>query len=255
MVTEYEVSNNTFTLPQSAIVEGCQWLTFPIIEAVAYVKTLPFFSWMETIQQPIDFKDVAFQAFYHSVTLPKLIGIMVSRLSNRQGEFYEILCGHAYEESTHHLLLVEWMISCNLISDKSELLAVLPSLQTRNCINIAYEIAFEYDVETWLAVMNSAIELCFYEYFKVLAPKMRAIGAGHQYFDVHVEADDEHSTIGLKFLAHILPDSAEAKVLTRKALDAISLWASMVHSWIGMNCNIHFGMTGKPTDIEFEGVC
>lgn len=223
----------------------CDWLSLPLMNAVEHIKTSSFYSWLSRLEKPEDFGFAARQAFFHSVTLPRLIGLMLSHLGDKDGLVYELLCEHAHEESTHHLLLVDWMLHYSIIHNQEEAIATIPTIETRNCINIAYEIAFEHDVETWLAVMNSAIELCFFEYFKVLAPKMRSLGAGHEYFDVHVEADEEHSTAGFRFLSHIEPNSAKADLLVRKSLDSVSLWTEMVHSWIGEHHTVRFDVTGS----------
>ena len=64
--------------------------------------------------------------------------------------------------------------------------------------------------------------------------RTRRIGAGDIYFDVHVEADEHHSIMGLEHLTAIEPGSHRARPLLAKALEGVALWAAMIHSWIGV---------------------
>ena len=73
---------------------------------------------------------------------------------------------------------------------------------------------------------------------------MHELGAGDEYFDVHVEADEHHSIMGLEFLSSVDPASHRAKVLLSKALEGVSLWAAMLHSWIGIGMLPVFNLDG-----------
>jgi hypothetical protein len=152
---------------------------------------------------------------------------------------------HAFGESDHHMLLRDWMRKHGLISHDRELELVLPSIETNACINLAYQLAIEQDRDKWLVTVNSGIERCSNDFFKVVAPKMRALGAGDVYFDVHVEADEHHSIMGLEYLSDIDPASHRAEQLLSKALEGVSLWASMIHSWIGMRVLPAFKLNGS----------
>ena len=50
---------------------------------------------------------------------------------------------------------------------------------------------------------------------------------------------------GLEYLSDIDPASHRAKVLLSKALEGVSLWAAMIHSWIGMTVSTTFNLDGS----------
>lgn len=220
------------------------WFLKPVTNAVDCVQKMPFFGWMKDQSSILDFKPVATQVYYHSLTLPRAIGLMLSVVPNERSELYQPLSQHAYEEADHHLLLVDWMVSHGLIRRRSDLHGVAPTIETSSCINIAYEIAMSRDCDMWIACMNSAIELCFFRFFSALAPKMHSLGAGHKYFDIHVEADAEHSVMGLKYISCPEENTSGCDRLRSAALNSISLWAGMVHSWIGLTVLPKFNLDG-----------
>jgi hypothetical protein len=50
--------------------------------------------------------------------------------------------------------------------------------------------------------------------------------------------------MGLEYLSDIDPMSHRAQRLLSKALEGVSLWASMIHSWIGMRVLPAFKLDG-----------
>lgn len=151
---------------------------------------------------------------------------------------------HAFGEADHHAMLMDWMLRHKLIASADELNAVIPTTETNACVNYAYQMALEQDRDKWLVGLNSGIERCSNDFFKVVAPKMHELGAGDAYFDVHVEADEHHSIMGLDYIAPQDPQSARGQTLIAKALEGISLWAAMLHSWIGMDLHPRFHLDG-----------
>ena len=73
---------------------------------------------------------------------------------------------------------------------------------------------------------------------------MHMLGIGDLYFDVHVEADEHHSIMGLEHIDPHDPQSPRGKELISKALEGISLWASMLHSWVGIDLHPKFNLDG-----------
>jgi hypothetical protein len=57
----------------------------------------------------------------------------------------------------------------------------------------------------------------------VVAPKMHELGAGDAYFDVHVEADEHHSIMGLEYIDPQDANSVRGKKLIAKA------WRGLVY--------------------------
>jgi pyrroloquinoline quinone (PQQ) biosynthesis protein C len=220
------------------------WLVEPLYRASDLVARMPFFRWVQELRSPQEFKCVAEQLYYHSATFPKVMGIMLGLTSMSENGMMPFYSKHAYGESDHHMLLRRWMRKHGLIAADAELDLVITSTETNACINLAYQLAIEQDRDKWLVTINSGIERCSNDFFKAVAPRMHELGAGDEYFDVHVEADEHHSIMGLEFLSEIDPASHRARALLSKALEGVSLWASMIHSWIGMSAYPAFRLDG-----------
>lgn len=231
-------------LPGEALADSASWLLEPIIRATSFVQTTPFFSWLRNITQVQEFSEVSRQLFHHSITLPRAIGLMLAATSRHESHLYKLYASHAHEEADHHLLALNWMLQHGIVSSRAELDAMRPTTETTSCINIAYHIAVERDHDMWIATMNTAIERCFWLLFCEVASKMKELGAGHEYFDVHVTADEHHSTAGLAYLSKFAPQSPRAALIVGAALEGISLWTSMIHSWIGMSFCPIFNLDG-----------
>lgn len=140
---------------------------------------------------------------------------------------------HASGEATHHRMLLEWMIRHGIVNDFREVSDVITTPETNACVNLAYQMAIEQDRDKWLVALNCGIERCSNDFFKVVAANMHQLGVGDPYFDVHVEADEHHSIMGLEYISKDMSDLRKS-VLIAKSLEGISLWAAMLHSWIGM---------------------
>ncbi len=221
------------------------WLVEPLYAASDRVAAMPFFDWIGSLRSPHEFKPVAEQLYHHSATFPKVMGIMLGLTPMRENVMMPFYSKHAFGESDHHMLLCRWMLQHGLISSEDELHAVLPTIETNACVNVAYQLAIEQDRDKWLVTINSGIERCSNDFFKAVAPKMHALDAGDVYFDIHVGADEHHSIMGLEYLNDIDPASHRAKMLLSKALEGVSLWAAMIHSWIGMTVSTTFNLDGS----------
>ncbi len=151
---------------------------------------------------------------------------------------------HAYGEADHHQMLMDWMLEHNLLKNSQEIEEIIPTPETNACVNLAYQLAIEQDRAKWLVTINSGIERCSNDFFKVIAPKMHELGAGDAYFDVHVEADEHHSIMGMDYIQPINPESLRGRQLIAKALEGITLWAAMLHSWIDVEYFPVFNLDG-----------
>jgi hypothetical protein len=221
------------------------WLVEPLYAASDLVLEMPFFRWVKDLRSPQDFKRAAEQLYYHSATFPKTMGVMLGLTSMRENSMMPFYSKHAFGESDHHMMLRDWMRRHGLIDSAAELDHMLPSIETNACVNLAYQLALEQDREKWLVTINSGIERCSNDFFKAVAPKMHSLGCGDQYFDVHIEADEHHSIMGLEYISEVDPASFRAKELLSKALEGVSLWASMIHSWIGIHTLPVFKLDGS----------
>ncbi|WP_374352451.1 iron-containing redox enzyme family protein [Chitinimonas sp.] len=221
------------------------WIVEPIARASQYVRNMPFFEFIEGMQSPMQFKPVAVELYHHSATFPKVMGLMLGLTPMSENHMMPFYAEHAFGEGPHHRMLYDWMIRHQIISGPEELGRVIPSVETNACVNLAYQMAMEQDRDKWLVALNCGIERCSNDFFKVVAPKMHALGAGHAYFDVHVEADEHHSIMGLDYI-HPDLDSRRQRVLVAKAMEGITLWAAMLHAWIGMTAVPVFDLEGRP---------
>ena len=222
-----------------------QWLVNPLYTASDAVLDMPFFKWLDKIKSADDFAEAAKQLYYHSATFPKVLGLMLGLTSHQENSMMPFYAQHANGEADHHQLLALWMLRNGIIKQYQSLDEVMVTTETNACINLAYQLAMEQDREKWIVAINCGIERCSNDFFKRVASKMHELNIGDIYFDIHVEADEHHSVMGLQHIQSHAFDSARGRQLIAKALEAVSLWASMLHSWIGMDVHPKFGMDGK----------
>jgi len=130
------------------------------------------------------------------------------------------------------------------LADATEIVHVITAAETNSCVNLAYQLAAEQDRDKWLVTINSGIERCSNDFFKAIAPKMHALGAGDFYFDTHVEADEHHSIAGLDFIEVQDAFSPRGKQLIAKALEGIASWADMLRAWVGIDYHPRFNLEG-----------
>jgi hypothetical protein len=220
------------------------WITEPIYRASDIVRHMPFFDWVAQLNSPLEFKPAAVQLYYHSASVPKVIGLMLGNTPLSENYMMPFYAKHAYGEADHYQMLMRWMLKHKLLSDAKEIEQVIPTLETNACINLAYQLAIEQDRDKWLITINSGIELCSNHLFKALAPKMHEINSGDAYFDIHVEADTHHSIMGMEYIEVQDKESQRGRVLITKSLEGISLWAAMIHSWIGIEICPKFNLDG-----------
>jgi heme oxygenase-like protein len=242
--TSQSVYETIDTVKIEALRRKHAWLTDPLYRASDTILELPFYEWVRKLGSPIDFKPAALQLFFHSSTFPKVMGLMLGNTPMSENSMMPFYAKHAFGEADHHMLLLDWMLQHGLLKEKGEIYNVIPTPETNACVNLAYQLAVEQDRAKWLVTINSGIERCSNDFFKVVAPKMHELGAGHFYFDTHVEADEHHSIMGLEFIEEEDPESPRGQHLIAKALEGIALWSAMNHSWIGMDIFPRFNLDG-----------
>ncbi|MHB8414335.1 MAG: iron-containing redox enzyme family protein [Acidiferrobacteraceae bacterium] len=243
-----EVSESTYETVDTHEIERLRhehaWITEPLYRASDQVREMPFFDWLDSLKSPQEFQPAAVQLFHHSATFPKVMGLMLATTPMSENHMMPFYATHAYGEATHHELLMQWMLRHRLLPDRSAIASVIPTLATNACINLAYQMALEGDRYKWILTINSGIERCSNDFFKIAAPKMRTLGAGDTYFDIHVEADEHHSIMGMAHLEPQDQDSVRGRQLIAKALEGVALWAAMIHSWIGLDVLPSFELDG-----------
>lgn len=221
------------------------WIVDPICRASSYVLEMPFYEWLRTLGSPEAFKPAAVQLFHHSATFPKVMGLMLGTTPMAENHMMKYYAKHAYGEADHHEMLMDWMIRHRLLRDAEEIVHHIPTVATNACVNLAYQLAIEADRYKWVLTVNCGIERCSNDFFKAVAPKMHEVGAGDPYFDIHVEADEFHSIMGMDHLDPQDPDSPRGRHLIAKSLEGIALWAAMLHSWIGIEMLPQFSLDGS----------
>jgi len=221
------------------------WVTKPVYKASNLVKEMPFYDWLLQINSPQDFKQAATQLHRHSATFPKVMGLMLGHTPLSENHMMPYYAKHAFGEADHHEMLMQWMLQHNLLRERAELDTVIPTIATNACVNLAYQLAIEADRYKWILTINCGIERCSNDFFRAVSPKMHELGIGDAYFDVHVEADEHHSIMGMDYLDPQDPHSIRGRQLIAKSLEGISLWAAMLHSWIGISYFPEFELDGS----------
>jgi hypothetical protein len=221
------------------------WITEPLYRASDIVKEMPFFDWVSSLRSPSEFKPAAVQIYHHSATFPKVMGLMLGTTPMSENHMMPFYSKHAFGEADHHQLLMAWMLKYGILHTRSEIDDVIPTPATNACVNLAYQLAIEADRYKWVLTVNSGIERCSNDFFKAVAPKMHELGAGDIYFDIHVEADEHHSIMGMEHLEPQDPNSTRGRQLIGKALEGVGLWAAMLHSWIGVEMFPQFNLDGS----------
>ncbi|MGH8613311.1 MAG: iron-containing redox enzyme family protein [Gammaproteobacteria bacterium] len=227
------------------------WLVDPLYRASDSVREMPFFQWTRRLKTPSDFKPAAVQLYYHSATFPKVMGLMLGNTPLSENAMMPFYAKHAFGEADHHQLLMDWMLKHKVLGSPQEIEDIITTPETNACVNLAYQLAVEQDRAKWLVAINCGIERCSNDFFKTIAPKMHELGVGHIYFDVHVEADEHHSIMGLEYIEPQSPDSARGRELIAKALEGVSLWAAMLHSWINIDLFPRFHLDGTLRDTKY----
>jgi len=220
------------------------WIASPIQRASDYVRNMPFFDFIDTMTSPHEFKSCATQLYYHSATFPKVMGLMLGMTPNSENHMMGFYAAHASGEAIHHRMLLAWMLRHGIVEAADEVEDVITTPETNACVNLAYQMAVEQDRDKWLVALNCGIERCSNDFFKAVAPKMADLGVGDRYFDVHVEADEHHSIMGLEYITNTLSPKRK-QVLIAKSLEGITLWAAMIHSWIGISTFPIFDQEGN----------
>ncbi|HWO25886.1 MAG TPA: iron-containing redox enzyme family protein [Kofleriaceae bacterium] len=220
------------------------WLVEPLERACDLVAKMPFFRWVRELRRPSELKCAAQQLYCYSAALPKAMGLMLGLTPTRESGMMPFYAKHAYGQADHHLLLRRWMRKQGLIAVDAELELVIPSLETNACTNLAYQLAIEQDRDKWLVAVHGAIARCASGFYKVVALKLHELDAGDECFDAQVDVDEHRSLRCLEHLRDVNPASHRARVLLSKALEGVSLWASMIHSWIGIRVSPAFALDG-----------
>jgi hypothetical protein len=221
-----------------------RWITEPLYRASWTVLNMPFFDWVGKLRSAKQFKPAAEQLYYHSATFPKVMGLMLGTTPMTENHMMHFYAKHAYGEVDHHQMLLLWMLRHRFLDTPDDIRSIIPTPATNACVNLAYQLAIEADRYKWILTINSGIERCSNDFFKAVSKKMHEIGASDEYFDVHVEADEHHSIMGMEYLEPQDPDSVQGRQLIAKALEGISLWAAMLHSWIGIEMFPTFNLDG-----------
>ncbi len=229
-----------------------EWIVEPIYNASRNILKTPFYEWLSSIESPVAFKNVAVPLYYHSATFPKVIGLMLGLTPLSENFMMPFYAKHAYGEADHHEMLMDWMLEHNLLNKKEDIDSFYPNTETNACVNYAYQMAVEQYRDKWLVGLNSDIERCSNDFFKAISPKMHSLGVGDDYFDVHVEADEHHSIMGLEYIECQSANSIRGKALITKALEGIELWGKMINSWVGVDLNCKFNLNGTPLNNSFK---
>ncbi len=243
------VDNNVYeTVDEAKLIqlqETHAWIADPIVRASEAVVEMPFYQWVKEQKNPRAFLRVAEQLYYHSATFPKVLGLMLGMTAMAENHMMPYYSKHAFGEADHSELLLRWMLKHDLLDNSQDINNVILTPETSACINMSYQLACERDREKWIVAINCGTERCSNDFFKVISKRMHEIGAGDVYFDIHVEADEFHSIMGLEYIDVHDAESIRGRQLIAKAMESVSVWAAMLHSWIDIDYHPKFDLQGN----------
>ncbi|WP_374357164.1 hypothetical protein [Chitinimonas sp.] len=242
MVTESVASYRQFSgslLPE--IADRHAWIDEPVTRACEYFHSMPFFGFIRKMESHREFKPIAMELYHYAVAFPKVMGLMLGLVSYSESYMTPIYAEQIYGQRANHRLLFDWMIKTRLVSGAEELNRYIPGVETNACINFAYQLAIEQDRDKWLAAVGFGFERCNRDLFSMVAPKMYELGADHTCFDKY---DGVADVKVLDYLNDNL-DSRRRKIILSKVLEGITLWAAMLHSWIGIATMPMFDLDGR----------
>nr|VFJ51294.1 MAG: Iron-containing redox enzyme [Candidatus Kentron sp. DK]VFJ67418.1 MAG: Iron-containing redox enzyme [Candidatus Kentron sp. DK] len=228
-----------------ALVNKHSWILEPIENAVSKIGEMEFFRYLTSVDDIGQLKPIVRQLFHHSVSFPKSIGLRLASTPIEKGFLYPAFAAHAHDEANHHLLLFNWMSENNLIGSVEELFKEGANTETNACIDLGYQMAAEEDYEQWILSVNCSIERCFLLLFEIMNKKTNDLGFGHEYFSVHVEADNEHIFYGLEFVDKQSSESERGQFLLKKSFESMAVWTTMVHSWLNIDVKPVFAPDGN----------
>ncbi len=222
--------------------ERHKWLIDIIDLAGEASKSIPFFQEIKKAKTIKDFYWTR-HLYHHSYTLTHFLAEVCRKEASDDLRWY--YAGHLFEEAPHSTWLLNWMKEKGIVQNDENLKNELPTLATMNCIDYGSRLALLYNLSNWIVGINCGIEKCSQIFFSTLVPILKRLELCDYYFEVHVDADEFHSTEGLVFLPTIDPNSVEGKYLCKLVLQGISLWCGMLNSWVGVNQVPSFDENGK----------
>ena len=139
---------------------------------------------------------------------------------------HDVFESHYQEEIGHAILLRDWMISNGMEDPET----IRPTKETENFISILYRAATVMDENMSLLLINSTAEgFALDLYTNCLKQLKRAkFCKDLTYWEVHCEADEEHSNVA-QYVSSMSDEEAKlAQYYVQYTLDAIE---QMLHSW------------------------
>jgi hypothetical protein len=154
---------------------------------------------------------------------------------NQDPRFATFFAKHVDEEEGHSAMLTEWLYLHNLVPDGETALAPVPTYATVACLAHAYHAALVGNACDHIVALNVAVEASSFDFFNQVSPLLDRLGAGAEYWRLHMELDEFHSADGLALLSACDENSAEGRALVKWAREAAAFWGAMLNSWVGVD--------------------
>jgi len=212
------------------------WLAEMIMDYRKRMMDIEFYQHVKTIKDPSEFKWVR-QLFHQSSEFPQLLSLRYSLCRN--AEYRSYFAVHADEEIGHADMLKNWMVRHNLLGADEDVNAVPATLETINSIAYFYRLIITEDELAQLVGLNAVSEGAAADFYSTLAPIMRGLGLGDEYWDIHAGLDVEHSTECFEMFPDIDRESPLGRKLAGIVRDSMMLMAYMLNSWIGVHATLH----------------
>lgn len=172
------------------------------------------------------------QLLYHSKEFPQILAARYARC--RDDRLRLFLMDHVVVEAGHSGMLREWMLQHGFIQAEEAYTDVPRTLATTACISHCWRLIDMESVEAQIIGLNVATECASWDFFSSVTPLLERLGACHEYWRVHVVADQFHSADGLMQLKPIAEGSREGKYLLGIARESLTYWGFMLNSWVGV---------------------
>lgn len=211
------------------------WVAEMVQEYRKQLLGIEFFQHVKNAKTKNDFAWVR-QLLHQSTEFLHLLNLRHAVCTD--AKYREYFGKHAAQEVGHYEMLENWMVKHGLLTQGEDVNAVPPTVETTKCVGFMYRLVLTDDELAQLIGANAVSEGVASDFFSIVAPILRSIGMGDQYWEAHVNLDVDHSATYLEMIPAVDRESALGQKLAQLVHDAFVLNAYMLNSWIGVQKRI-----------------
>jgi pyrroloquinoline quinone (PQQ) biosynthesis protein C len=211
------------------------WLAEMVLDYRKRLSEIEFYQQVKAAKNKSDFAWVR-QLLHQSTEFPLLLSLRYSLC--KDANYRQYFAVHADEEHGHNEMLKGWMEQHGLMTPGEDVNAVPATVETLACIAYYYRQVLTEDELAQLVGLNAVSEGIASDFFMTIAPIVRQLGMGDEYWDIHAELDVEHSAECLEMFPDVDRESALGNKLAQIVQESFVLNAYMLNSWIGVRATI-----------------